>query len=169
MSDLFGWHTAEFSPCRTWRYALRRRWSTDGDQLLVVMLNPSKADETRSDNTVTRCIRFAQDLGFGGLTVANLFAFMATRPADMRRAPDPIGPHNDEWLRTLAFEHETKVVAWGANGAYRGRAEDVLRRGLLGDDLWCWGLTPKTGQPKHPLMLPAVSTLRPLRKPNNLP
>lgn len=169
MSDLFGWNTAQFSPCRTWRYVLRRRWSGEGEALLVVMLNPSKADENRSDNTVTRCVNFAQDLGFAGLTVANLFAFMATRPADMRSAPDPIGPDNDKWLRLLAQEHETKVVAWGANGAYRDRAADVLQRGLLGDNLLCWGITPKTGQPKHPLMIPAISTLRPLLKPNSLP
>lgn len=168
MMDLFGWNDAEFSPCRTWRYVLRRRWRMDGEALLVVMLNPSKANEVRSDNTVTKCINFAKDLGFAGLTVGNIFAYMATDPKDMRRAVDPIGPDNNEWLRTLAAEHETKVVAWGANGSYLRRAEEVLRLGLLGDDLLCWGLTPRTGQPKHPLMIPGISTLRPLLKPNSL-
>lgn len=170
MTSLFEPDPAVFSPCRTWRYVLRRRWTLDGEPLLVVMLNPSKADETRSDNTVTRCINFAKALGFPGLTVANIFAYMATDPKDMRRAPDPIGPDNDEWLRTLAEQHETRVVAWGSNGTYRGRAHDVLRRGLLGPrgELLCWAHNPRSGEPQHPLMLPNAATLRPLDKPNNL-
>ena len=66
--------TALFSPCRTFRYRLGRRWS-DGPVLAFIMLNPSCADEHIDDPSVRRCIGFAQRLGYGGLEVVNLYAF----------------------------------------------------------------------------------------------
>ena len=57
---------ALFSPCRTFRYRLGRRWS-DGPVLAFIMLNPSRADEHIDDPSVRRCIGFAQRLGYGGL------------------------------------------------------------------------------------------------------
>src|SRR4051812_15620668 len=66
--------TAEFSPCRRYRFALWRRWDS-GPQVLFAMLNPSTADETTNDPTIRRCIGFARAWGFGSLAVGNLFAF----------------------------------------------------------------------------------------------
>jgi len=158
-NDLFGWApSAVFSPCRTWRYVLRRRWAAE-PALLVIGLNPSTADETVDDPTIRRCAGFARELGCGGLTMANLFAFRATDPAAMKAAPNPVGPDNDDWLEALAAEHEIRVAAWGVHGAHLGRADDVVARGLLGE-LRCWGTTA-TGQPRHPLYLPASTPLVP--------
>jgi len=52
--------SASFSLCRTWRYALRRRWSPDGPIIAFIGLNPSTADEINEDPTVRRCIGFAR-------------------------------------------------------------------------------------------------------------
>ncbi|QUY40546.1 DUF1643 domain-containing protein [Acaryochloris marina] len=41
---------AAFSPCRTWRYQLWRRWN-DAPLLILMGLNPSKADESHNDPT----------------------------------------------------------------------------------------------------------------------
>jgi hypothetical protein len=56
-----------------------------------VLLNPSTADETREDPTVRRCIGFARSLGYGALEVVNLYAYVATDPAELRRAGYPWG------------------------------------------------------------------------------
>ena len=64
---------AIWSPCRTYRYALTRRWD-DGPGLGIVMLNPSTADAFRNDPTVERCERRARALGYGAFQVVNLFA-----------------------------------------------------------------------------------------------
>lgn len=45
--------TAEFSPCRTWRYILRRRWGR-GPAVGFILLNPSTADEKQDDPTIRR-------------------------------------------------------------------------------------------------------------------
>lgn len=170
MLDLLGWEpTAEFSPCtehadcppscehRPYRYTLTRRWE-EGPAMLVVALNPSTATETEDDPTVTRMIGFAKREGLAGLTVANLFAFRATDPKDMKAVPDPVGPENDEWLRRLALEHPLRVAAWGVHGDFRGRAADVLDRDLLGP-LRRFGKPTKDGHPRHPLYLSKVTPL----------
>lgn len=54
---------ATFSPCRTYRYDLWRKWSDTNPPLVVIGLNPSTADERRDDPTIRRCISFARKWG----------------------------------------------------------------------------------------------------------
>lgn len=142
--------SATFSACRTYRYALWRRWGR-GDYVMFIGLNPSTADETNDDPTIRRCIGFARAWGYGALCMANLFAFRATQPADMKRAADPVGAENDHVLRQLADQAGVVVAAWGAHGTYKGRDQSVR---LLVPDLHYLRLT-KDGHPGHPLYLPA--------------
>jgi hypothetical protein len=86
--------TALFSRDRRFRYRLGRRWG-DGAAVCFVLLNPSTADETREDRTVRRCIGFARGRGYGALEVVNLYAYVATDPAELRRAGYPVGRYND--------------------------------------------------------------------------
>lgn len=144
---------AVFSACGRYRYSLSRRWG-DGMVYGYVMLNPSTADEARNDPTIERCERRAKQDGAGGIIILNLFAFRATKPADLFRQPDPVGPMNDTVLgRDLA--HVDRVVCgWGTHGAYHGRGAEVaamLRAKAI--PLWHLGLT-KHGHPRHPLYIP---------------
>jgi len=143
--------TAIFSPDRRFRYALWRRWKflDHLHQVMFVCLNPSTADETNDDPTIRRCIKFAISWGFGSMCMTNLFAFRATDPAMMMSAIDPVGPDNDWHLQSCAKESSLIVAAWGNDGSYRRRDEQV--RALL-PALQCFGKN-KTGQPKHPLYL----------------
>ena len=147
---------ATFSPDRVYRYGLARTWAPELPTLLLVGLNPSTADETRDDPTIRRCLGFARSWGYGRLIVANLFAFRATHPRELRRAADPVGPDNDTWLLRYAARAERIVAAWGNDGCYQGRDRAV--RALL-PDLYCIRRN-RSGQPAHPLYLPAE--LRPL-------
>jgi len=148
--------SAEFSDCRRYRYSLRRTWGV-GPHAMVIGLNPSTADETTDDPTIRRCIRFAKDWGFDGLIVANLFAFRATDPAEMKRVAEPVGADNDRTLKELAAIAGIVVAAWGTHGTHRGRDAEV--RSML-SDLHYLRLT-KAGIPSHPLYLPA--SCRPVR------
>jgi hypothetical protein len=138
---------AAFSRCGTYRYALWRRWDESRPAVLFVGLNPSTADAHRDDPTIRRCIGFANSWGFGSVIVANLFAYRTPHPKLLRAAPNPIGPRNDRWLRTLATDAGLVVAAWGADGEYLRRATEVSAR--LGD-CRCLGLTA-SGAPRHPL------------------
>lgn len=160
--DLLDDRHAAFSPCRTWRYELWRTWNPLGRQLVMIMLNPSTADELTNDPTIERCERRARRHGFGGLRVFNIFAFRATDPDDMKGAADPVGPQNDEYIESafkLAKMHAMLrqepsylfCAGWGVHGSYLGRDHQV--QGLAqehGIQLHCLGTT-KEGQPRHPL------------------
>jgi hypothetical protein len=140
---------AEFSPCRTWRYALRRIRAPEAPSVMFVGLNPSTADEIRDDPTARKCIRFAESWDYGGIILANLFAYRATDPRELKVVSDPVGPDNDHWLTRLAGEATIVIAAWGVYGGFIRRDSVVMD--LLGD-VRCLGLT-KDGKPRHPLYL----------------
>jgi len=105
---------ARFSPCRTWRYSLRRQWLPGSEaSVMFIGLNPSTADETQDDPTIRRCLGFARYWGFGNLIMMNVYAFRATKPADMKAAKDPVGPGNDREFERLRSVPQLVVAAWG--------------------------------------------------------
>jgi hypothetical protein len=143
--------SAVLSPCRTYRYGLFRMWDLDRPPVLFVGLNPSTADELADDPTIRRCVRFARDWGYGGLMMANLFAFRATKPDAMPATSVAIGPDTDVWLHRLRERAGLVVAAWGAHPVASLRAERVAA--LLGD-VHILGLTAG-GAPRHPLYMRA--------------
>jgi hypothetical protein len=147
--------TAIFSPDRVYRYSLWRTWTVDAPRLIVIGLNPSTADETTDDPTIRRCIGYAKRWDLGGLVMLNLYAYRATKPRDLWRAEDPIGPDNDWVLVDIATHVPGPVLgAWGAN-ALRDRAWKVGRSiAEAGRDVLCLGFT-RSGHPRHPLYLRA--------------
>lgn len=150
-----------FSPCRRYRYTLWREWTlplhlSDPSRYAVFIgLNPSTADETNNDPTIRRCIDFANRWGYGALCVVNLFAWRDTKPTNMKKADDPVGPLNDFHLFQVVRDSGITVAAWGTHGTHLGRAAKVrslfreagfpIHRLRLNDD----------GSPEHPLYIPA--------------
>jgi hypothetical protein len=152
-----GYASATFSDDRAYRYGLTRTWDDERPPAVFVMLNPSTADGRKNDATITRCTRFAQREGCGGLIAVNLFALRATRPVHLREHPDPVGAWNDGFIREHCRPGRLLIAAWGVNGAYLGRDEAVLR--ILADagvTVNCLGMTAG-GAPRHPLYLPAYA------------
>lgn len=158
---------AQFSECRVYRYALWRTWNPDAPYTLFIGLNPSTADETEDDPTIRRCIGFAKTWNTGGIVMVNLFAFRATRPADMKAASDPVGPENNRHLQMYGDSAGLVVAAWGNHGEYRDRHREVFSIPLsenetLGDVMQCLGTT-KRQQPKHPLYIKGDTALQPFQ------
>lgn len=161
--DLFTRSHAVFSDCRLYRYRLERRWG-EGVLGAFLMLNPSTADEFQNDPTIRRCIGFAKREGWGGLVILNLFAFRATDPKDMERAPDPIGPDNDEYLNAASFRvNGPLVAAWGAHKSAVDRGRYVAA--FLRWPMLCLGTTAD-GSPRHPLYVRADTPLVPFNWPD---
>lgn len=126
---------ATISECGRYRYDLGRTWVEPGDALAdtyctFIMLNPSTADGTQDDPTICRCINFAKSWGMGGLMVVNLFAWRATKPDDLLRAADPIGPENDRYIDEACRMAQFVVAAWGArfDSGATGRPESSRTR-----------------------------------------
>lgn len=149
---------AIFSPDRGYRYTLWREnksRSTPGEYVMFIGLNPSTADERTNDPTLTRVQGFANFWGYHSVVMTNLFAFRATKPADMKRAKKPIGEDNDSWLTQCALSADKVICAWGNTGQYLQRDEDVVALlNRIGVQLYVFDLN-RNGTPKHPLFLPA--------------
>lgn len=96
-------------------------------------------------------MNYAQLWEYGGVCIANLFAYRATKPTDLFTTQDPLGADNNEWLIKLANEAGLIVAAWGNMGAHLGRAQQVLP---LLPNLHCLKIN-KSGEPAHPLYLKA--------------
>jgi len=135
-----------------YRYDLWRIWGDpDGPYMLFCMLNPSTADASEDDATIRRCIGFARRARMDRLCVVNLYAWRATRPADLFKAQDPVGPMNDFWISEHAKHAAQIVAAWGGE-AKNDRAFWVAYQLRRFNSLYCLGKT-KYGCPKHPLYL----------------
>lgn len=151
--------SALFSDCRRYRYWLSRVWDDSKPVVCFIGLNPSTADEKANDPTVRRCISFAQRWDAGALLMLNIFAWRATKPADLwkahKRYIDVVGPENlSSKLAGYAkeFRAQTVIAAWGNCPTDRGRiVADLLRREAL--ELHCLR-TNRDGSPAHPLYLP---------------
>ncbi len=109
--ELLSHSGATFSQCRTWRYALWRRWDSSKSPLIVIGLNPSTADERQDDPTIRRCINLAKREGCGSYVMLNLFAFRARDPKVMKAHAEPIGPENDVAIAAWCTFGSSNVVA----------------------------------------------------------
>ena len=154
--------SAVISPCGQYRYRLDRRWGSGGN-VAWVMLNPSTADGTAEDATSRRITAFSRSWGgYGSLTVVNLYAFRATKPADLWRAADPVGPEADRYLLEAVTAADLVVAAWGAN-AKPDRIAQVLE--LVGPGRLNALAVTDAGQPRHPLYLKSDLTPQPWEAP----
>lgn len=139
-----------------YRYALWRIFDEHLTPLFVIMLNPSVATHDQGDRTIDGLVRRARRLGYGSVLVVNCFAYRATDPSDMRRASDPIGPINDDVLRTISGFDVDLLCAWGTNASHMGRERDVkclISSGRARPH--CLRLCAG-GAPEHPLYVPGA-------------
>lgn len=162
VKTLTGSSGAIFSDCEVYRYLLWRVWNDTLPTALLLMMNPSTADEVENDATVERQIQRVMmwpKIGFnfavGGLEVANAFAYRETDSDKL--APlhasgfDLVGESNDAMIIEAARRASVVICGWGKPGALGGRDKAVLQ--LLRDN----GIKPyalklnQDGTPKHPL------------------
>lgn len=155
---------ANISNCKNYRYSLSRRWEKQGRELGVIMLNPSMADAEYDDPTVRRLYGLARANNFGAFTVMNLFAYRATDPAGLKTYgfKQARGGRNMMFLDVMRESEMLVAFAWGAvTGKPLEVAKEVIDFMVSKDRpfVYCFGTTA-AGHPRHPLYLPAKTTLR---------
>ena len=158
-------NSAIFSLDKKYRYFLTRQLEEDTGlvgHLAFVMLNPSTADEQVDDPTIRRCKGFATELGYTGIVVANLYGYRSTSPSALKQVEDPIGPDNDDVLKSIAKLYDTVVFAFGGNPPLK-RVQEVYSL-FKPTQVYCLGVT-KSGMPRHPLYLKKDSNLVPWSMP----
>lgn len=147
---------ATFSDDLRYRYRLWRIWDGRKELVRFIGLNPSTADAKENDRTVSRCMKYARDWGYGGMVMVNLFAFRSTDPKSLYYVEDPVGPENDQTIHDVFGDNLTPVAMWGTKGSHMGRDQVVVQQ--LSRPMLCFKHTVN-GYPMHPLYLRKDITL----------
>lgn len=147
--DMFQRSIAVFSPDGLYRYLLLRVWDETKPIMSWVCLNPSTATEAKNDNTVTRCMGYADDWGYGGMFMQNIFALRSTDPYALYTNPDPVGAYTDQYLKMAEKAAKLIVCGWGNHGRINCRGMEVLK---TLENPYYLELT-KWNMPNHPLYL----------------
>lgn len=150
---------AKLSADGVYRYWLHRAWDQKRPTAAFIGLNPSTADAKTDDQTIRKCVGYADRWGCGGLLMLNVFAYRSRDPRDLLGVDDPVGPGNLKVLARLAKSPAVVIViaAWGTNELAQAMAGQV--RELI-PKLSVLRLT-KAGCPSHPLYLPGSLTPQP--------
>lgn len=84
-------------------------------QLVVVQLNPSTADSSKSDPTIGKVSYWAREKDFGRITFLNLFARRTTYPHELigQSYDELVGPCNDAVWTAVFSDATTVVFGWG--------------------------------------------------------
>lgn len=123
---------------------------------LVIMKNPSKANEDESDQTVNRVLEVMYKSGYGKCYIMNLIPYYATdsaRVADIAENDEEVYELNDKLLKEK-IESATRIfVAWGGkssfnNDFYNKRVEKIKSL-LKGKEVYCYKKN-NNGTPIHP-------------------
>jgi hypothetical protein len=139
---------AEFSECGKYRYKLWRIWDISLPLVMCIGLNPSTANSSKNDPTITYLSKMLTKLGYGGFYMTNLFAWISSKPEDLLTCEDAIG-ENEEKLKEVESICKDVIVCWGNFKQAEGRIKQVLPRY---PDAKCFGLN-KNKTPYHPLAL----------------
>ena len=94
-------------------------------EILVIMLNPSKADEDSSDKTCKVLINLCDWNGYNGITICNLFSL---RKSNVKELNEEIQDANDSLndLKRYIEPFDEVLCAWG-------RAEGLKDRNLYNE------------------------------------
>lgn len=158
--------TADISDCGHYRYDLTRVWDENKEFCVFIGLNPSTADAEQDDPTIRRCIRFAQDWGFGTLVMLNIFPYRSTDPKALKGLSlaelygDDLpryGRKNHEAIINATADAGKIIAAWGTNPRAKSAERSlfaVMREARVCRRFECLGLTAD-GSPRHPLYVAA--------------
>lgn len=158
MTDLNTYTGAVFSDDHKYRYALWRKWKLNStNHIMFIGLNPSRANETFNDPTITRLINFSKDWGYDGMYMANLFAWR-TPYTEYLKSMDLtpyVGDNTDGWIQLMAADSSHVVICYGAFDVIK---RDIAVIKLIDKPLFCFGKNAN-GSPKHPLYLKKTTKL----------
>lgn len=148
---------AVFSDDNTKRYLLKKTWNTELPKLTIIMLAPSIASGVELDSTTSLVLNNASALGFGSVSIVNLFATLG----DFSLSTDePEDAENIDAIADAAQSADVIIYAPGVGKAklqaFQERSKQVLEvLRPFAKKLKC--LTSASGKAKllHPLC-PAV-------------
>ncbi|WP_211747947.1 DUF1643 domain-containing protein [Paenibacillus sp. Marseille-Q4541] len=144
-----------------YRYRLTRTWDKEKEIVAVMMLNPSKANSLKTDNTIMNLTNYLIDNDFGGIDIVNMYAYMATKTAELKNKSQSYEIHNNNHIIEAANQRDTFIIAWGSDQKEHVKRKREVEALLLpfASKLKCFEDT-QGKSPRHPLLLATDWNLR---------
>lgn len=151
--------TAIYSDDGTRKYLIRKMWDSSKPSLAIVLLAPSTTDGIALDNTTQRTLANADRLGFGSVSIVNLFSNMDELSSDFEIEEDS---ENMKYILAEAKNCDVLVYAPGngkaKNLVFQKRAAHVLKQlKPFEKKMKCLSNEDGSVKLRHPLF-PAVRT-----------
>ena len=140
-------HDGNYSNNQKCRSSLWLDWESEPPikTAIAIGINPSKANDVRSDNTLTRLGKFLDSYGFGGMIMLNLFESYSTdQKGIIRPTATDFNNFKDDFEKADAI-----IIVWGVENKYldeKNAALEVLKD--YADKLYC--LYKEDSYPMHP-------------------
>lgn len=105
----------KFSEDKEYRYLLSKEWNNKKKRALLIMTNPSSANDVKIDFTTLYCINNLADLDYGIADIVNIYPKVMNKLAVSNVSIEHI-KINDELILDLAEKVDTIILAWGKKG-----------------------------------------------------
>jgi len=143
----------------TVRFVLRKEGAKP---LVVIGINPSTANESKPDRTMSRVMGFAEGNGFDSFIMLNLYPQRTPRPAELHQTHDEDLHHrNIEEIKSVltGFNSPSVLLTFGDNIGCRSYLRDCLKDIVevispLNPQWLHAGSLTKSSNPRHPLYVP---------------
>lgn len=147
---------------KNYRYYIKAELKcSENDQrktAMIIMQNPSMADEKRSDRTVNRVLNYMHNFGYGYVIIANIIPFYGTKIQTIPNSDlnnKKILNKNCEIIHEESKQADKIFVAWGWANAispsyYKERIESVKKHIVSPQKVYCYLVNESNGQPRHP-------------------
>jgi hypothetical protein len=146
---------AIFSQDGKHRLLLIRKWKSKGKVGCWIMLNPSKADNVRDDNTVRWLIKFSKAHGYRKFYVLNLFTYITSEPKvlEVLKEAKANKALNYKLISKYALKADVVICGWGTWG-FIDRQGNTVKNLLKSMKIkaYCLGLS-EGGHPFHPMFV----------------
>lgn len=124
---------------------------------LVVMENPSKADQNISDQTVNHVLEYMHEFRYSEVYIMNLIPKYGTDSGSMDddlSGREDLLKKNDDLICAVSRKVSKVFAAWGGKSGfdkeyYNTRIQSVKSR-LKDKPLYCYAINKTNRQPKHP-------------------
>ena len=87
-----------FSENKRQRYSLLRKWDSAKLNAVVIMPNPSYLDELKYDYSSMRLMNYLIDVGYGGMTIVNLFSYIETDSNNLPPYNERFDSNTDDYI-----------------------------------------------------------------------
>ncbi|MCT4508240.1 MAG: DUF1643 domain-containing protein [Tepidibacter sp.] len=113
-----------FSKDRLHRYILRKEWDKNKKKAMIIMINPSYADELLMDYTTMYVINNLLKLGFGSVEIVNIFSRIDIKINVNDSIEKLMDKENDIHILKAADKVDNIIIAWGKVGVNNKKIQE---------------------------------------------